>query len=271
MQTRFYNAPTEALSDAYLLKNVPSIFASDHSIQRDERLYKVFKTADVIEALRGEGYFPVHARSNGSRKDSYNDADTRKHIVRFTHADYLDRTFNKDDERPEIILTNSHDGSSSFNIMAGLFRKVCANGLMVMQQGIENERVRHIGHTFNEVIAASLRVANSLEAVMDTVNIMKGINLTEKQRKDLAAEIAHMRFGERAKTPENLLTLRRYEDNWQPSLYNTFNVIQENMIKGGQTVTDRVMRPITNIDTDVNLNRNMWSIAYNTMKQLQVA
>ena len=112
-------------------------------------------------------------------------------------------------------------------------------------------------------------LANIYKVVWD--NIMKGINLTEKQRKDLAAEIAHMRFGERAKTPENLLTLRRYEDNWQPSLYNTFNVIQENMIKGGQTVTDRVMRPITNIDTDVNLNRNMWSIAYNTMKQLHAA
>ena len=61
MQTRFYNAPSEALSDVYLLKNVSSIFASDHSIQRDERLYKVFKTADVIEALRGEGYFPVQS------------------------------------------------------------------------------------------------------------------------------------------------------------------------------------------------------------------
>ena len=107
---------------------------------------------------------------------------------------------------------------------------------------------------------------------MDTVNNMKGIILNEKQRRDLAAEIAEMRFGtEKIKTPENLLTLRRYEDNWTPSLYNTFNVIQENVIKGGQRVTDRVMRPITNIDTDIDLNKNMWNIAYNRMNELMVA
>ena len=43
------------------------------------------------------------------------------------------------------------------------------------------------------------------------------------------------------------------------------------MIKGGQRVTDRVMRPITNIDTDIDLNKNMWNIAYNRMNELMVA
>lgn len=271
MQNRFFNAPTTALDDVTLLTKVPSIFAADHSYHRDEKHYKLFKTIDVIEALRGEGYFPVHARANGTRRDSSSNIDTRKHIVRFTHRDYLDSSLATGEERPEIILTNSHDGSSSFHIMAGLFRKVCSNGMMAMQQGVEDMRVRHIGHSFDEVIAASLKVASGMDAIMDTVNTMKGINLTEKQQKELAAEIANFRFGEKVKTPENLLTLRRYEDNFTPSLYNTFNIIQENMVKGGQRVTDRVMRPITNIDTDINLNRGMWSIAYNRMKELQYA
>jgi hypothetical protein len=271
MQNRFFNAPTTALDDVTLLTKVPSIFAADHSHHRDEKHYKLFKTIDVIEALRGEGYFPVHARANGTRRDSLSNIDTRKHIVRFTHRDYLDSNLAKGEERPEIILTNSHDGSSSFRIMAGLFRKVCSNGMMAMQQGVEDMRVRHIGHSFDEVINASLKVASGMDAIMDTVNTMKGINLTEKQQKELAAEIANFRFGEKVKTPENLLTLRRYEDNFTPSLYNTFNIIQENMVKGGQRVTDRVMRPITNIDTDININRGMWSIAYNRMKELQYA
>lgn len=262
-----------ALDDVTLLRNVPSIFANDHSFYRDERHYNLFKTADVINALREEGYFPVYARTNGIRNQgAYNNVDTRKHMVRFTHRNFIESPLAVNDERPELILTNSHDGSSSFQIMAGLFRKVCSNGMMVMQKGVEERHIRHIGHTLDEVITSTLDVARFLDCVMDTVNTMKGINLNEKQRRDLAAEIAEIRFSkENVKTPEALLTLRRYEDNWQPSLYNTFNVIQENMIKGGQRVSNRVMRPITNIDTDININQRMWNIAYNRMNELSVA
>lgn len=31
---------------------------------------------------------------------------------------------------PEIILLNSHDGSSSYQMLPGLFRQVCANVLI---------------------------------------------------------------------------------------------------------------------------------------------
>jgi hypothetical protein len=31
---------------------------------------------------------------------------------------------------PEIILLNSHDGSSSYQMLPGLFRSVCQNGLI---------------------------------------------------------------------------------------------------------------------------------------------
>lgn len=272
MINRFYGTQNSniALDDTSLLYAAPSIFTGEHSFKRDERHYNVFKTIDVINSLREEGYYPVYARSNGKNHDG--NIDTRKHMVRFTHRDFIESPLKVNDERPELILTNSHDGSSSFHIMAGLYRKICANGLMVMQQGVEDARVRHIGHNFDEVITSSLNVAKNLDVVMDTVNEMKGIMLNEKQRKDMAIEIAEMRFDKKTiKTPEALLTLRRYEDNWVPSLYNTFNVIQENVIRGGQRVTDRVMRPITNIDNDINVNKQMWRIAYNKMNELMVA
>lgn len=193
-------------------------------------------------------------------------------MVRLAHYNFINSPLNVNDERPELVITNSHDGSSSFHIMGGLWRKVCSNGLMVMQNGIEDIKVRHIGHTFDEVITASLKVANSMGDIIETVNTMKGINLTSKQQRDLAAEIAEIRFEkDKIKTPEALLTLRRYEDSWQPSLYNTFNIIQENMIRGGQRVTDREMCPIRNIDTDIQLNKQMWNIAYNRMNELMVA
>ena len=92
MRNRYFSTPygySTALDDVTLLQKVPSIFASNHSIQRDENHYKLFKTADIISALRDEGYYPVYARTNGSRNGSAID-DTRKHLVRFTHRDFIE-------------------------------------------------------------------------------------------------------------------------------------------------------------------------------------
>ncbi|MFZ8887334.1 MAG: DUF932 domain-containing protein, partial [Steroidobacteraceae bacterium] len=50
------------------------------------------------------------------------------------------------------------------------------------------------------------------------------------------------------------------------TLWNTYNVIQENLLKGGQrgrATTGRRMttRPVTGIQQDVKLNRALWSLA----------
>ena len=76
-----------ALDDVSLLHAAPSIFTSGHSFKRDEHHYNVFKTIDVIDSLRKEGYYPVYARSNGKRSDEL--IDTRKHMLRFFHFNLL--------------------------------------------------------------------------------------------------------------------------------------------------------------------------------------
>lgn len=254
------------LSNVALLQAAPCVFTKTASYLRDSNRYSQYSTCDVIEALRDEGYHPVSVRTNGTRLERNNTLDTRKHVVHLTHVDYLGDNFKKGDERPEIVITNSHDGSSSYQIFAGLFRKVCENGLVAAQSNVAEHRIRHMGHDFNEIIDASLKTAKDLSNVVEAVEEMKNCRLTEKEAKEFAKLAADLRFGEnKHDNSESLLTLRRREDAWEPTLWNTFNVIQENLIKGGQMMNGRVMRPINNIERDISLNRNLWRIAHNKL------
>lgn len=54
-----------------------------------------------------------------------------KHILRLRHTGQI-----LDKEASEIILLNSHDGSSSYQMMGGKFRFVCANFLFLYFPGI---------------------------------------------------------------------------------------------------------------------------------------
>ena len=75
-----------------------------------------------------------------------------------------------------------------------------------------------------------------------------------------------------------LLTARRAEDSDRTNLWTNFNVIQENVIRGGlrgvriDTETNRrrrmTTRGVNGIDQDVKLNRALWTLA-NRMAELK--
>jgi hypothetical protein len=103
------------------------------------------------------------------------------------------------------------------------------------------------------------------------------------QEATLFAEKAHaIRFAEsplaESIEPKKLLIPRRYADD-QNDLFTVFNVVQENIIKGGirgYTVSHNfrpkrvTSRAINGIDQNITLNRALWSLAENTMRQRDV-
>ena len=102
----------------------PSIFAPGKHESRSER-YTYVPTIEVLRGLRKEGFEPfmvAQSRSRTEGKTAYT-----KHMIRLRLAAQADvRT-----EANEIILINSHDGASSYQMLSGVFRFVCCNGLVV--------------------------------------------------------------------------------------------------------------------------------------------
>lgn len=254
-----------ALTNSEIAASCPQVFETSYSARRTKK-YGQFTTAQVIDALRTEGYEVTNAFAQsvraGMRPTIHN-----KHCVRLSHRDFLD-TLHPDETRPEIVIVNSHDGSSSFRIMAGIFRLVCSNGLIVADDMTANQRVCHWkGNSLDDVIAASLAVAEQAKQSYELIDQMKAQNLTPQQQKDYATKAAQIRLAYNKKSQvnfaENLLVPHRHEDNITPSIWNTYNVVQENCIKGGQLVGSRILRPLTNISQNVEVNRKLWTEAIN--------
>ena len=113
----------QPLSHQDLQKLTPSVLATGAHPRVTAR-YQFISTLDLIEGLESEGWFPVHASESRARiqdRDGFT-----KHLLRFRRLD--GRVPLVGDTVPEVVLLNSHDGSSAYQLHAGLFRMVCSNG-----------------------------------------------------------------------------------------------------------------------------------------------
>ena len=114
-----------------LMQVVPSVFSADRHGSRSEK-YAYIPTITLLENLQREGFEPFFACQSRVR-----DPDRREHTK---HLLRLRRTGQITGQQvPEIILLNSHDGSSSYQMLPGLFRAICTNGLVCGQSFGESD------------------------------------------------------------------------------------------------------------------------------------
>src|SRR5205085_7326463 len=104
-----------------------------------------------------------------------------KHMIRMRHAGQVEAR----GEANEIILINSHDGASSYQMLAGAFRFVCCNGLVVGDV-CNDIRIPHKGNTQDEVIEGAFRVLDDFEAVDASIDGMKSLQLEDDEERAFA-------------------------------------------------------------------------------------
>src|SRR3954454_8189462 len=145
----------QALTLEQIRHAAPSVFA-DRPWDTMSAKYRFFPTAHVVEGLMQQGFLPVRAQQSRSRIEGKQ--DFTKHLLRFRHASMADSAVQS--TVPEIVLVNSHDGSSSYTLSLGLYRVICLNGLVVKSAGLEDIRVRHSGREslITEVIEGSYKI-----------------------------------------------------------------------------------------------------------------
>jgi hypothetical protein len=273
LATRF--APTarvlrreQPLSEEQMRGAAPSIFAEGKHASRSER-YTYIPTIDVLRGLRKQGFEPYMVAQGASRIEGK--AAYTKHMVRMRHAGQVQTR----PEVNEVILINSHDGASAYQMLAGMFRLVCCNGLVVGEV-VEDIRIPHKGNVQGEVIEGAFRVLDEFEAVETHAEAMKALQLEPPEEIAFATAALALRFGERSVeeggghrpapvTADQLIEARRPEDQGH-NLWNTFQRVQENVIRGGQpgrSARGRRLqtRPVGSIDRGVSLNRALWMLA----------
>jgi Domain of unknown function (DUF932) len=256
-----------AIDNDALLKKAPSVFAESAHESTSSR-YTQIPTIQIVEALRREGWMPVSASESRVRDDSKK--GFAKHLLRFRHLDDIARTLNVKDNFSEIVLLNSHDGTSSYQLHAGVFRLVCSNGMIVADNVLEKQCVRHSGDILGNVVEGVYSIVEDLPAVHSRIDHYKGIALNTEEQHVLASAGMALRWDENAPvTPEKVVKANRHEDR-PNDLWTVFNRVQENLLRGGLSGYTRdpmghirrtTTREVKSVNENVRLNKALWMLA----------
>lgn len=248
------------LSDDQIRAVAPSVFAEDKHDSRSAR-YTYIPTIEVLNGLRKEGFSPFMVAQTRSRDE--NRREHSKHMIRLRHASQINGS-----EANEIILLNSHDGTSSYQMLAGVFRFVCSNG-MVCGDTMNDIRVPHKGNIIEHVTQGAYDVLDGFGLIKEQTENMKSLALNNGEQAAFARAALALKYDDPTTPPpvtENqILTARRHEDR-DNSLWVTMNRTHENMMRGGlhgRSASGRstTTRPVTSIDQNIKLNRALWVLA----------
>ena len=235
--------------------------------------YVQANTETVIDDLAKLGWYPVDAKQCRAKANSKGIRSF--HMVAFQNPNVsiVKDASNEVECYPRIILTNSHDGFNSFKFMVGLFRLVCSNGLVIATDKMVNMSIRHINYSFEELRKQVAIAIEQVEIQAGVMSDMAKVQLNDAQKRALAESAIRIRKGIPADEKyqiadtsiEEILSPQREEDNGS-SLWHVFNVIQENMMKGGYTITNpngkvRKQRPITSVVKSLDINKELFRSA----------
>jgi hypothetical protein len=264
----------KAMTEAELRAVAPSIFADKPHKSRSDK-YAYVPTIDVLGRLRKAGYVPTEANQSRIRIPREGKPDVARiqymrHMIRLRDRRQLDvdpKSRKVGDVVPEIILINSHDGSSSFRLDAGLYRLACSNGLIVKSADFGSIILRHQGE---ELLAAIVEAANDIAErmpkIMDITKAWDKIHMTNAAATRFAKAALDLRYATNSPIDAAAaLTPRRSQDEGD-TLWKHFNVLQENLSKGGLEGRSAVgrhvhTRAIQSVNNVLHFNRGLWELA----------
>jgi hypothetical protein len=258
------NAPCTALTDEELASRAPAIFAR-HAADNTSSKYLFVPTVDVLNQMREAGWLPVAAKQQVARvREGF-----QRHSIRFARAEKMSFV---GEVRPEVVLYNSHDAGSAYQLHVGLLRLVCLNGLVVSDGTFQHVAVRHSGQQAARVVEASLKAVAALPDVLARIQQWRAIELSEGERFEFARAALLLRWDSEAEAPvrpEKLLVPKRAAD-YGKDLWRTLNTVQEQLIRGGQRDYSRRrddgsrigrVRAVKSIQEDLKLNKGIWQLA----------
>lgn len=278
-----------ALTLDRVARMAPAAFATGHAAGLSPR-YGMVNTAAAIDVLAGYGWQPTQAAQKRARKAEA--AGYTEHLLAFANPEGLARA---DGERPEVVLYNSHDGTSSLRLFVGFYRFICSNGI-VAGDGFE-ARLRHTSGTVAGFEAMLADVVGRIPGMIEAAETLKARTLTPAEIEHVATRAAALRWDSFAdvagrddflaggfltvdgaplrgsfytrETVAGLARARRWGDDGTDA-WRVLNRIQEGVIRGGAMVesfTDRKpggisrkARAVGSVSETVRLNRALWDI-----------
>ena len=258
------NFKATALSEETLRQQAPSIFASG-PMRGVSQKYTFVPTAEIVNGLREQNWVPVAVEEQRIRNEARR--GFQKHLIRFRRAEQMETL---DEWNVELVLLNSHDRGCAYQLHAGIYRRICSNGLVISDGNFTAIRFRHTGLLGGEIVDASRRVLEFMPRVGELVNRFRSRELDARESLDLARHALLLRYDRLESAPvepDTLLKARRPEDEGT-DLWHVMNRVGENAQRGGLSDWHRdrhgklrSVRALRGIDSKVSLNKELWGAA----------
>jgi hypothetical protein len=231
--------------------------------------YSTITTQNVLDRLTASGYTinsTALTKPRSASKQGF-----QKHMVRLSHSDLTLK--NIGDSRPEVVIVNSHDGSTSIKFLIGIFRMVCSNGLIVGQT-FGGVSIRHVGDVWTKIDKGLDDIRDRLPLIGESIERFQSVKLTESQVFEYTREAVKLIVPENSVNVNlsSALRVRRSEDS-QSDLWTVFNRLQESALRGGVkyqtetkdvnglvTIKNNTSRTIKSIDRQVEVNKGLWDL-----------
>jgi hypothetical protein len=261
------NLEDNNVQDVLSCNNIPanaSILNTKRDPNRTTEKYLETNDLGIVQEFNKHGWYIVDYQEVKTHKTDRQ--GFQKYLATYENPDLASVQTEKGKAR--LLQRGAHDGTALLEVHAGFFTWACSNGLIVGDALFEPFKVKHIGDIGLEIGKAITKFAETCPLIFSKVDKMTKQELTNFQAMHFAKQAAKMRFkDENAVDINAVLKARRSEDD-NLTLWNVFNKVQENLIKPTSdlklTTKDnkqRKARPLTNIDTKVKLNRDLWHLA----------
>lgn len=244
-----------------VLENIPAIQNTVLHPEVSEN-FGLFNTMDMINTMEAIGYQVTQAHQTRARNADM--MPYKKHLVRLRHVDSKPIL---GELHSEIVLINSHEGNTSFKMMLGFFRMICANGLIVSEGINEQIRIRHNIKNIDQVFESVEKITAKNERMTDAVAKMQTVQLATADQQEFAQRAWDIKHNDNPNKIETrqLLMARRSQDEGN-DVWKVFNRIQENLMMGGQRGVNangrRIQtRAVKNINKTVDINQKLWELA----------
>jgi hypothetical protein len=234
--------------------------------------YLFIPTTKAIDAIVSRGWVPVQASQARTRIEA--NEGFQKHVVRFRQSSVTPLKAVIGEIYPELILTNSHSGTSAFCVKFGLWRVVCCNGMCVSDSSFETLRVLHKGFSNIAITNAVGELTSSIPAITERVQEFQAIDLTPNEKGIFVNAALHVRYGKEALQTRqfdtsSILRPRRSADN-RDDLFTTMNIVQEKLIRGGERLENKIdkrgylkrvkVRAVNSVNENLRINQALWML-----------
>lgn len=230
--------------------------------------YGFVPTFQLIEGLKERGWEVTQTGAAHVRRPDKE--GFQRHVVKMTSGAIKGLAV---DFRPEIAIMNDHCGMGRIKAFIAMQVYACSNGLMTAEDVLGGFSFTHRANVLGRVIDGVYEVIDRVPQVVSRIKEFKEIALSRDEQEEFAMEAAKIRWGDKVPVyGGGLLMARRLEDRGA-SLWKTYNVVQENLIRGGnaaKTANGRLTRTraVRSINKDAEINRGLWRLVEETANKL---